>query len=125
MSVVQALTRSGASSLHHHQMQNLDQKSARDMFRQCHGLGQQQLQKLGLCKLEEGLLQACSGLPLALQVIGSVLRADEDDSSAHDTIKLWKVRVSAHPVLVDFCHDHEQTILMTFSTVVLQVASTA
>jgi hypothetical protein len=82
--------RKNAATLHHHNMATLDVDPARDLFRQCHGLDQQQLQKLNLLELEENLLRACSGLPLALHVIGGTLRENKDNS-ANDTRKLWKV----------------------------------
>ena len=87
----QALTKKDAPALLHHSMETLDTASALQVFRQCHGFTGQQLQQLGLCELEQQLLQACSGLPLALQVIGGAL-CEEEDTSAADTYKLWQVR---------------------------------
>ena len=72
-------------------METLDTASARQLFRQWHRFSEQQLQQLGLCELEDQLLQACSGLPLALRVIAGALQVD-DGTSAGDTLKLWKVR---------------------------------
>ena len=86
---VQALMRKKA--LHHHSMAALNLEPARVLFRQCHGLDQQQLQKLRLLELEGELLQACSGLPLALEVIGGNLK----DDSAGDPRKLWQVGQTA------------------------------
>jgi hypothetical protein len=71
-------------------METLDAISARQMFRQCHGLDEQQLQHLRLRELEDQLLHACSGLPLALLVIGGAMRVN-DGTSARDTYELWEV----------------------------------
>jgi hypothetical protein len=63
------------------------------MFRRCHALDQQQLQQLELNWLEKKLLEACSGLPLALQVIGGSLRVDGANNAewATKTCKRWQV----------------------------------
>jgi hypothetical protein len=96
---VQAFTKTDAPALRHHNMDTLDTASARQMFRQIHGFNLQQLQQLqqqlkqqpSLFELEDQLLQTCSGMPLALRVIGGAMQVVEG-TSAWDTYKLWKVR---------------------------------
>lgn len=78
-----------ALQLQHHKLQGLDDNASRDLFRACHNLTQQQLEALQLCSVEEQLRTACSGLPLALSIIGGALRPDQ--TVQQDTVKLWQV----------------------------------
>jgi hypothetical protein len=77
-------------------MSPLELDPARQMFRQYHSLDQQQLLQLNLHTLEGELLQACSGLPLALQVIGGALSVEED-THPNEIRSLWKVRANCNP----------------------------
>lgn len=63
-----------------HSMQPLDGDAARELFRRHHTLTPEQISALHLSDREEELLTVCSGVPLALEVIGSQLAVEPASS---------------------------------------------
>jgi len=94
---VQALEQ--AQKLVHHEVEWLNKAASLQLLRRHHHFTEQQLQAWGLLGAEEQLRAACSGLPLALQVIGGALavpsclqeeeQGDEDEELVKQT---WEVR---------------------------------
>jgi len=62
-----------AQKLVHHEVEGLDEAASLELLRCHHHFTKQRLQAWGLLEVEEQLRAACSGLPLALQVIGGEL----------------------------------------------------
>jgi len=88
MIVVQALVQ--AQKLVHHEVEGLGKAASLQLLRHHHHFTEQQLQAWGLLKAEEQFRAACSGLPLALQVIGGALAVT---SCIEDEVKrTWQVR---------------------------------
>lgn len=88
---MQALTKPPGAGLLHYAVAPLDKAASQQLLRQHHGFSEQQLHELDLCAIEEKLLAACSGLPLALQVIGGALRPFSADD--HNIKQQWQVRL--------------------------------
>jgi len=82
------------SKLLFHNLQPLDEQASRTVFRQYHRLGEQ-VAVLQLDGLETKLLEACGGLPLALQVVGEQLAQvkphDSDELDAQVVQAHWQV----------------------------------
>jgi len=76
-------------SLVHYEVRGLGDAASLQLLRRFHRLTGEQLSSWSLLEAERELLQACSGLPLALEVIGGALMVSP--SLEEDVRKTWAV----------------------------------
>ena len=67
--------------LRQHKVAGLGEAAARQLFRREAGLDLEVGPRPELCKVEQDILAACGGLPLALQLMGGQLRNDTEKAS--------------------------------------------
>jgi hypothetical protein len=72
-----------APKLVSHKLQLLSDTASRQLFRQC--AGRQDATDAGPAGLEDSIVRACGGMPLALRLAGGALRQEGDAD-------LWQVR---------------------------------
>ena len=74
----------------HHEVTGLDQDCSRVILRRQHRMSEKALEDLKLLDVEDALLQACSGMPLALEIIGGALNPGREQKPAN-IVKRWQV----------------------------------
>jgi invasion protein IalB len=85
-----------AQNLAQHEVWRLDAAASLQLLRHQHHLTEEQLREWGLLQAEQELQDACSGLPLALQVIGGALMVPS--SNQKEVKQAWKVNCENKPL---------------------------